>query len=227
MKLKTRLLISFIFAIVILSFSSLSYSKIFMWKEGKTAHVIYDMPAWWPTGSYSKCITWVPGKKNKMVDKLATLKKKEIKKAQLVVAKELAAEELKAEELATRKLEAQMLEAKKKFTPNTSSSNEKNKISASAGNWYEGGTLHKSNVAAWNSSTYKNKLATAADWVLTSPSVKTAVQNSGDINTTITYAIELVACIDKATDGIELINTKRTTEIAEIAAICMVLMNYL
>ena len=92
-----------------------------MWKEGKSVSVSQDMPAWWPTGSYSECITWVSGKKNKIVDKIATLKEKKTRKAQLVIAEKLAAEELKAEKLAmkaeklaTRKLEAQMLETRKK-----------------------------------------------------------------------------------------------------------------
>ena len=111
-----RLFISFIFAIVILSFSSPSYSKMFMWKEGKSVRVSQNMPAWWPTGSYSECITWVSGKKNKIVDKVATLKEKKIKKAQLAIAKKLAAEELKAEKLATMALEVQMLETKKKLS---------------------------------------------------------------------------------------------------------------
>jgi hypothetical protein len=117
-----RLFVSFILVIVILSFSSPSYSKMFMWKEGKSVHVSDRMPAWWPTGSYQKCIKWVPGKKYKIVDKITTLKEKEIKKAQLIVAKKLAAKELKAEELATIKLKALMLETKKKSASNISSS---------------------------------------------------------------------------------------------------------
>lgn len=91
-----------------------------------------------------------------------------------------------------------------------------------AGNWYEGGTLHKSNVPTWKSAAYKNKLATASDWALTSPSVKTVVQNSGDINTAKKFAAELISCIDTATEGIELDGST-----AAVAASCMVLMGWL
>jgi hypothetical protein len=35
---------------------------------------------------------------------------------------------------------------------------------ASAGNWYEGGTLQSANVSKWNQSSYENRLATSADW---------------------------------------------------------------
>ena len=35
---------------------------------------------------------------------------------------------------------------------------------AFAGEWYEGGTLHTATVSKWNHSSYKNRLATSADW---------------------------------------------------------------
>ena len=35
---------------------------------------------------------------------------------------------------------------------------------ASAGHWYEGGTLQSANVSKWNQSSYENRLATSADW---------------------------------------------------------------
>ena len=34
---------------------------------------------------------------------------------------------------------------------------------ASAGKWYEGGTLQSANINKWNQSSYKNRLATSAD----------------------------------------------------------------
>ncbi len=90
-----------------------------------------------------------------------------------------------------------------------------------AGNWYENGTLHKSNIPEWKAGTYKDKLATASDWVFMSPSVKATVQNSGNIDTAKRFANELVSCIDAATEGVEL--SSGTTE---IAASCMVLMGW-
>ena len=35
---------------------------------------------------------------------------------------------------------------------------------SSAGMWYEGGTLQNANVSIWKQSSYKNRLATSADW---------------------------------------------------------------
>jgi hypothetical protein len=35
---------------------------------------------------------------------------------------------------------------------------------AFASEWYEGGTLHTATVSGWNQSSYKNRLATSADW---------------------------------------------------------------
>ena len=35
---------------------------------------------------------------------------------------------------------------------------------AFAGEWHEGGTLHTATVSRWNQSSYKNRLATSADW---------------------------------------------------------------
>jgi len=35
---------------------------------------------------------------------------------------------------------------------------------ASAGKWYEGGTLHSAIISKWNESLYENRLATSADW---------------------------------------------------------------
>jgi hypothetical protein len=37
---------------------------------------------------------------------------------------------------------------------------------AFAGEWHEGGTLHRATISKWNQSSYKNRLATSADWFL-------------------------------------------------------------
>jgi len=93
---------------------------------------------------------------------------------------------------------------------------------AIAGNWYEGGNLHKSTVQVWKEATYRNKLATAADWAIKAPAVSATVQRSGDINTLKRYATELVSCIDTAVNGVSISDSTST-----IAASCMVLMGWL
>ena len=87
--------------------------------------------------------------------------------------------------------------------------------------WYEGGSLHKSSPAEWRKSSHKNKMATAADWVLSRPSILKKVKKSGNINTGRPYATELVKCIETSLKGV---NAGGST--AEIAAACMVLMGW-
>ncbi len=68
--------------------------------------------------------------------------------------------------------------------------------------WYEGGTLHKSTVAQWKRAVRRNKIATAADWVMVScPSVKELATSSGDINKVKPYAESLVKNVDIAVEG--------------------------
>ena len=54
--------------------------------------------------------------------------------------------------------------------------------------WYEGGNLHRAPVSQWNNSSYANKLATAADMALMSPSIESKVRSSGSMNTLRPYA---------------------------------------
>jgi hypothetical protein len=95
-------------------------------------------------------------------------------------------------------------------------------VPAIAGNWYEGGDLHRSTAEAWKEATYRNKLATAGDWAIKAPAVSATVQRSGDINTLKRYAAELVSCIDTAVNGVSVSDGTST-----IAASCMVLMGWL
>ncbi len=90
------------------------------------------------------------------------------------------------------------------------------------GQWYEGGTLHKADIATWKSASSVNKLATAADWTLISPAVKEKVQSSGNMDTNKPFAQELVTCIDTATNDVEI-----SGGVTDIAASCMVLMGWL
>ena len=36
-----------------------------------------------------------------------------------------------------------------------------------AGDWYKGGTLHKSTLSEWCKASYQNRLATCSDWIVT------------------------------------------------------------
>lgn len=92
-----------------------------------------------------------------------------------------------------------------------------------AGNWYEGGTLHKTTVSTWKSATNENKLATSADFVMVVPSIKSTVLKSGSIDTAKVFAKELVTCIDTATNGVNVPNDAVTT----MATSCMILMGWL
>ena len=86
--------------------------------------------------------------------------------------------------------------------------------------WYENGTLHKTSVAEWNSATYANKLATAADMAMANPQIKEKVMSSGSIDTLRPFAVQLVICIDEAAAG----QGYGNTGVAQLAAGCMILM---
>lgn len=70
-------------------------------------------------------------------------------------------------------------------------------------NWYKGGNLHEKRVRDWRVATYRNKLATCADFVANGaknkifvPKVQNAIQYREDIKP---YAKELVDFINEAT----------------------------
>lgn len=88
--------------------------------------------------------------------------------------------------------------------------------------WYEGGTLHYATVAEWKNASYTNKIATAADWVASSPKGKSVFRETGDINSLKPYVLNLINCVDEAAAGEGYGNMK----IAEIAASCIILMGY-
>ena len=88
--------------------------------------------------------------------------------------------------------------------------------------WYEGGTLHYATVAEWQNASYTNKIATAADWVASSPKGKSVFRETGDINSLKPYVLNLINCVDEAAAGEGYGNMK----IAEIAASCIILMGY-
>lgn len=88
--------------------------------------------------------------------------------------------------------------------------------------WYEGGTLHSASLTQWRAATYRNKLATAADWAFSRPKISKIVRDSGSIETGRTFAVELLNCVDETStiQGYDNMNA------AEIAAMCMILMKW-
>lgn len=81
--------------------------------------------------------------------------------------------------------------------------------------WYEGGTLHKVTSQEWHKASYRNRLATSADFIAAS---KTA-SNMSELRK---RAEELEQCITEGTDGIDLNNLK----VSEVAATCTILLGY-
>lgn len=87
---------------------------------------------------------------------------------------------------------------------------------AQAKEWYEGGTLHKATVKQFRDSEYENARATAAEWLVATVSDK-EISKLNELNWK--HASEnLVACIVKATDGVEAVQNNAATD---IALICM------
>jgi len=83
-------------------------------------------------------------------------------------------------------------------------------------NWYEGGTLHRSTVRTWKTSSDKNKLATCADFMA-------KVNNKISMQELKIRSANLKTCIDEATreasatDGIE---------VSSIASLCIRQLGY-
>lgn len=80
--------------------------------------------------------------------------------------------------------------------------------------WYAGGTLHKSNLQTWNSSTEKNKLATCADFVA---NVK---DYESDFTQMKADATEVMNCIEESAKEPDLSSQKAN----EVAASCIILL---
>lgn len=79
--------------------------------------------------------------------------------------------------------------------------------------WYEGGTLHRASIKEWRSAKYRNKLATASDWVVATEKVDN-LEDAKDL------AGELITCVDGSVAGLDADYMKAT----EIAAACLVIM---
>jgi hypothetical protein len=98
---------------------------------------------------------------------------------------------------------------------NNSSSNKNNRVK-SIDKWYVGGTLHKSNISEWKTSTDRNKLATCGDFI-----VKFVDKNTS-LDVIKRKAENLKTCIDEATVS-DVVNNK---QVSKIASLCAVLLDY-
>ena len=98
---------------------------------------------------------------------------------------------------------------------NNPSSNTNNRVH-SIDKWYVGGTLHKSSISEWKTSTDKNKLATCGDFIAK------IVNKNTSLDVIKRKAKNLKTCIDEATVS-DLENNKK---VSEIASLCTVVLNY-
>jgi hypothetical protein len=101
---------------------------------------------------------------------------------------------------------------------------------ASAGKWYEGGTLHSAKISKWNQSSYENRLATSADWFVSitkkhNSSLQTKLDrlsNSQYLRSLKAFSVQL----EKCASGIANIKPgekgvfKSNDKIAEVASMC-------
>lgn len=84
-----------------------------------------------------------------------------------------------------------------------------------AGEWYEGGTLHKVTAREWHLASAQNRLATSADFVASTDS-------AGSMSQLKKRAYSVSRCISEATDPPSLYNLA----VSEIAALCILQLGY-
>jgi hypothetical protein len=97
--------------------------------------------------------------------------------------------------------------------------------SSSSKQWFQGGNLHNATVAQWKSATYRNKLATAADW-LAATKWKGHLNSQGDFDRLKVKAQMLVSAIDKVVAGKEM-DQLGSMKVNEISASIVTMSNNL
>lgn len=80
--------------------------------------------------------------------------------------------------------------------------------------WWRGGTLHTASPDAWNASAYKNKLATAADWLASMALNRGLDLHPDDLRTA---ASDVVQCVDEAVRP----PTPPISDVRDVAAFCI------
>ncbi len=86
--------------------------------------------------------------------------------------------------------------------------------------WYQGGTLHRSNLGEWAQATFQNRLATSADFVVSM--MKSEGKSPTDLTDLRHWAEALQICISENAKAKEL----HGLSVAEISAACWILMTH-
>ena len=103
-------------------------------------------------------------------------------------------------------------------------------IFADNAKWYEGGNLHKATVRTWNNASYRNRLATSADWFneitkTSNPDLKKKLDNLNYNQWLLAlkeFSKQLEICVSEMAADERLFNPNN--QIAEVAAICYISM---
>jgi len=89
--------------------------------------------------------------------------------------------------------------------------------------WYTGGTLHNKTVGDWNSASYKNRLATSADFVTaTTPKFKQSKLFEDNSRLLKLRSVALEKCTSESTVGLNV----NFLKVSEIAATCITLLGF-
>ena len=86
--------------------------------------------------------------------------------------------------------------------------------------WYVGGTLHGATAAEWRAATSRNRLATSADFAISSEVVQMRFQRLG-MAAFRADSRNLMVCIDTAVDDPDL----NHFEVPSVAVACLVLLD--
>ncbi len=94
----------------------------------------------------------------------------------------------------------------------------------SAGKWYSGGTLHDKTLKEWYNASYKNRLATSADFITSAtPENKHSLLFKNNMNVLKYRASSLEKCITDSSKGLDEIYVMK---IAESATACFILLKF-
>jgi hypothetical protein len=101
--------------------------------------------------------------------------------------------------------------------PNLSpSSNTQISSGSSAQEWYQGGTLHSVTIAQWVNGSYRDKLATAGDWIVG----RLGDEQARDMSRLMGRAAGLVHCVDSV--GFAVYTTSKDSErVNSVALACI------
>ncbi len=91
-------------------------------------------------------------------------------------------------------------------------------LSAFAQEWYEGGTLHSKTMKEWNAASYRDRLATAADFTVTSLEKKGLNVSVMDWDDLKEKARAVKVCLDNANSN-GVMNNEKVAAVAAMACL--------